>query len=133
MRLTVGRAVNQKILHRMEVLGQLGYRGVLTTRVASLIVSQSQKGSLKTGRDGHEHSRSRRDSPRASACSAQCRWCLRQTGDNYVTSSGVIKRSLNQKKRTGLRVAKHTIILPFGDGRHGHAAFEDATAGSKDH
>lgn len=131
MRLTVGRAVNQKILHRMEVLGQLGYRGVLTTRVVLLIVSQSQKGSLKTGRDGHEHSRSRRDSPRASACSAQCRWCLGQTGDNYVTS-GVIKRSL-KKKKIGLRVVKHTIILPFGDGRYGHATFEDATAGSKDH
>lgn len=39
----------------MEVLGQLGYRGVLTTRVALLIVSQSQKGSLgETGMNTHE-------------------------------------------------------------------------------
>lgn len=30
-------------------------------------------------------------------------------------------------------MAKHTIILPFGDGRNGHAAFKDATAGSKNH
>lgn len=30
-------------------------------------------------------------------------------------------------------MAKHTIIPPFRDGCHGHAAFEDTTAGSKDH
>lgn len=55
--------------------------------------------------------------------------------DNCVTL-GVIKsrpgKVVNMEKNP-LKGAKHTIIFPFGDRRHGHSTFENSTPRSEDH